>query len=174
MMIGKYMGLDEEQLKILRLGSMLHDLGKLGIYNSLLNKPSDLSKEELDLIHSHPELGAKIIEPIDLPEDVLMMILQHHEWHNGAGYPKGISDAQISPFAKIIAVTDAFDAMTSHRSYRTPSSFAEAATEIKNKSGIQFDPHVVKIFNDNLQEITFLLNENDNISEYVFGNIASF
>jgi len=169
MMLGKAMGLEEEQLKILRLGSLLHDLGKIGVFKTVLDKTSRLSDEEYDMVRHHPLIGARIIEPIGLPDEVSMVILQHHEWHNGNGYPDGIKGSEIHPLARIVAVADAFDAMTSQRPYREQLGFAEAAREIESQLSIQFDPVVGKTFCANLLDLTGILTRDSELKNVVFG-----
>ena len=168
MMLGKEMGLDEEQLKYLRLGSLLHDLGKIGVFKTVLDKAARLSDDEFDLVRNHPEIGARIIEPIGLPSEVSMVILQHHEWHDGSGYPLGMKGSEIHPLARIVAVADAFDAMTSQRTYREQLSFHEAAREIEAHLNTQFDPEVGRTFCAKFEQLTAILKQQRDLAEFVF------
>lgn len=167
--LGKTMGLDDEQLRILRLGSLLHDLGKIGVYRTVLDKTSSLSDDEYEQVRHHPLIGARIIEPIGLPKEVGMVILQHHEWYNGTGYPFGMVGQEIHPLAKIVAVTDAFDAMTSQRPYRPQLDFQEAAREIEKQLEVQFDPHIGELFCANLNELTTILQSPGALKDFIFG-----
>ncbi len=168
-LLGSTLGLDAEQINLLRLGSLLHDLGKIGIDWNLLKKESWLSIEELDVMREHPKIGAKIIEPIGLPEDVTKIILQHHEWYNGNGYPNGIKDYDIHPLAKIVAIADAYDAMNSKRPYREPMNPMQAASEIRNKAGIQFDTLAAEAFYENHASYAKIMLKKENIESLVFG-----
>ena len=170
MVLGKTMGLTEDELRILRLGSLLHDLGKIGVYKTVLDKTSSLSADEYELVRHHPLIGARIIEPIGLPKEVGMVILQHHEWYNGTGYPFGMIGPEIHPLAKIVAITDAFDAMTSKRPYRPQLDYFQAAKEIERQLEIQFDPMVGQTFCANFQELTAVLSNPEDLSDYVFGS----
>ncbi|HOH78549.1 MAG: response regulator [Candidatus Cloacimonetes bacterium] len=169
MVLGKSMGLSEEELRILRLGSLLHDLGKIGVYKTVLDKATSLSDAEYELVRHHPLIGARIIEPIGLPKEVGMVILQHHEWYNGTGYPFGMVGPEIHPLAKIVAITDAFDAMTSKRPYRPQLDYEQAAKEIERQLEVQFDPNIGQTFCSNLQELTAILSNPNGLSDYVFG-----
>ncbi len=144
LMIGQQLNLDYASLKTLRLGALLHDIGKIGIDHVILNKPSRLTKDEFEIIKSHPSIGLNIISPISLGQDVFNIVNQHHEKINGFGYPKGLSGKDISLFAKIVSVADTFDAMTSTRPYRKELSFEIAMEEILACSNTQFDENIAK------------------------------
>jgi putative two-component system response regulator len=146
LIIGQAMDMTMADLKTLRTGAIFHDLGKIGIYPALLNKPAMLSTEELNLIKQHPLVGEKIIRPIALDRTICDIVAQHHERYDGEGYPNGLKSHDISLMAKIVAIADAYDAMTSTRSYREPLSHTEAYAEIKRCSGTQFDPICVEYF----------------------------
>jgi len=148
--LGKVLGLSLKELRELRIGALLHDLGKIGVISNVLSKPQSLTDTEFDIIKQHPITGAKIIEPIGLPESVTKIILQHHEWYNGEGYPYQQKGEDIHLFARIVSVADSFDAMTSQRLYRDKLDFERAAQEIKNNLELQFDPVIGKIFYDNI------------------------
>jgi len=144
--IARVMGLSEESLERLRLAALLHDIGKIGIEEKILRKAGNLSKDEYEVIKKHPMVGAQIILPIRELKDIMPAIQYHHERWDGKGYPKGLKGEEIPLFARIIAVADAFDAMTSDRPYRKAKNPMEAAREIIKNSGTQFDPRVVEAF----------------------------
>jgi HD-GYP domain-containing protein (c-di-GMP phosphodiesterase class II) len=125
---------------------MLHDIGKIGIDDRILNKPGKLSEEEWVIMKKHPEIGYRIA--ISLPElsSVAEYILTHHERWDGKGYPKGLIGEEIPLLSRILAVADAYDAITEERVYRKKRSREEALEEIMNHSGTQFDPAIVEIF----------------------------
>ncbi len=144
--IGKELKLDEDVLENLRLSSLLHDIGKIGISEAILSKPSGLVGYEKKLIKRHPMIGARIVESIDNAHRIINGIAQHHEWYNGRGYPNNLKGRAISLEGRVIAVADAYDALTTKRSYQKPFSSKEAFFEIKRGSGEQFDPTVVNAF----------------------------
>ena len=147
LLVAEQMGLDLEQLEILQQAAVLHDIGKITIELSILNKPTSLDAEEYEKIKIHPLTGFKILEPIDFDERIKKCVLQHHERVDGQGYPNGSGNQDILIEAKILAAADAFDAMTTKRPYRNPLTIHEALTEMKRNSGTQFDPEVVKVLN---------------------------
>lgn len=132
-----------EQLKI---ASLLHDIGKIGVPERVLNKKSSLNRKEINQIENHPLLGFEIIKPIEEFKEVLTAVKYHHERYDGSGYPEGLRGRKIPLLAAIISVADAYDAMTTHRPYRKALSHQQALTEIINNSGKQFHPLVVKAF----------------------------
>jgi response regulator RpfG family c-di-GMP phosphodiesterase len=136
---------ESELLSEVVLASQLHDTGKLGISDAILNKPDKLTKSEYDIMKTHPEVGTYILKPI-LPESSLQTILHHHERWDGAGYPLGLSGEEIPLGARIIALADTFDAMVTDRTYRSALSMEQAVSEIGNVSGTQFDPDLVPPF----------------------------
>jgi putative nucleotidyltransferase with HDIG domain len=145
--IAEEMGFSVSDIEILREACELHDLGKIGIDDAILGKPSSLNKEEWDQIKRHPATAAQILEPLTFLGGVVDLIKQHHEHYDGSGYPEGRSGEDILLGARIIHVADAYEAMTSARSYRKiPLSKEDAIAEIKNNSGTQFDPKVVEAF----------------------------
>ncbi len=167
-MLGKIIGLDAEDLKLLRIGAILHDLGKIGIYDTLLNKKGSLTSSEYEMVKQHPVIGAKIIRPIGLPTPVYEIILQHHEWFNGKGYPYGLTGNQISPLARIVTIADAYDAMTSKRAYRENLDAKSARQEVINNAGIQFDPEYGKVFFDNYSHIVEPVSDSPAIQNLLF------
>jgi len=144
--IAEAMGFSGDELNTLRHTALLHDVGKIGISESILQKPGKLTDEEFDNIRSHPVVGSHILESIDFLKDVRMQMKHHHEKYDGTGYPDGLKGEEIPLGARIIAVADTYDAMTSTRSYRKGLKHEVAVEEIKRCSGTQFDPKVVEAF----------------------------
>lgn len=144
--IGEKMNLDLSELRRLQIGGLLHDMGKIGIPSNILDKTGKLTKEEYAKICEHPGKGALIIEPLDQLSEVIPLISQHHERFDGKGYPQGLAGKEIDPGAKIIAVADVFDALSSDRPYRAGMPFEEVIQIIEAGIGTQFDPQVVAAF----------------------------
>lgn len=144
--IGKAMGLGTDELKRLELTGLLHDTGKIGTYEAILDKPSKLSSEEEAVMRRHPEKGAEILEPIKQLRDIIPAIRHHHEYYDGSGYPDGLKADEIPGFARIIAVADTVDAMGSDRPYRAGLPMDVIVEELRRCSGTQFDPAVVDAF----------------------------
>jgi putative two-component system response regulator len=136
------LGTNEE----MAFGFMLHDVGKIGVPDSILNKPGPLSSSEWDLMRQHPEMGVRIVEPLGFPAITTEIILAHHERWDGSGYPRGLSGTKIPVAARAFAVVDAFDAMTNSRPYKEAWSIGTALGEIRRESGRQFDPEAVDAF----------------------------
>lgn len=130
----------------LRIAALLHDIGKIGIPDSILNKKGKLSIQEKDIVERHPEVGASIISPISELSEISRFVRLHQEWYNGNGYPDGLKRDEIPIIARIISVADAFDAITSDRPYRKRKSNEAAIKEIKKRAGAQFDPCIVEAF----------------------------
>ncbi len=145
-LMAKKLGLSEDDQADLHYAAQLHDIGKIGISEQLLNKPGRLNVVEYETIKTHPSKGVKILEPLDFLGHLLPAVEFHHEWYDGNGYPRGLAKEEIPFMARIIAVCDTFDAMTSERSYRKPLPLKIAIQEIKDGSGTQFDPQVVTAF----------------------------
>ena len=143
-LLGEEIGLNGPQLKALERGALLHDIGKIGITDTILHKPGKLTDEEWKIMRVHPDIGARIVEGIPFLQDILPMIRYHHERWNGSGYPDGLKKEEIPVQARIFAVADVFDALTSKRTYRNKSSAEEAIKYIKEQSGILFDPMIVE------------------------------
>jgi response regulator RpfG family c-di-GMP phosphodiesterase/HAMP domain-containing protein len=144
--IGKAMKLTPNELEDLHRGALLHDIGKIGVPVSVLDKPEVLTEEEYKIIQAHPHIGARILEPIAAYAPIIPVVLEHHEHFNGEGYPNGLAGEGISIGARILAVADVFDALISDRPYRKGMELEATLTLIKEKSGEQFDPIVVKAF----------------------------
>ena len=133
------------------LAAQLHDTGKMGIADGILNKPAGLSSDERHIMKTHPEVGYQILKPI-LPEEVLVAILHHHEHWDGTGYPMNLAGPDIPFGARIISIADAFDAMITDRKYRAGVAMKAALDEIGSRSGSQFDPELVPPFIEVIQE----------------------
>jgi putative nucleotidyltransferase with HDIG domain len=144
--IGQAMHYDPPSLDRLRRGGLLHDIGKIGVSAAILDSPAPLTAEQRAIVEQHPTLGARILEPLPHCADLLPMVLQHHERFDGAGYPAGLAGAGIAPDARIMAVADVYDAMTSERPYRRGVASRDAAVWIAEGAGTQFDPDVVAAF----------------------------
>jgi putative nucleotidyltransferase with HDIG domain len=136
--------LSDRDIENIEYTALLHDIGKIGIRDSILGKESSLTSQEFDKIKEHPIMGAKIIEPVDFLKNSYEAIYHHHEKYNGEGYPDGIKSEDIPILARIIAVADAYDAMSSDRPYRKKLSKDKILKELKDQSGKQFDPEIVK------------------------------
>jgi len=146
-MIAEEMRLPAEQVQLIREACELHDLGKIGVEDSILSKPSSLDEKEWENMKKHPMIGAQILEPLSFLDGVIDLIKQHHEHFDGSGYPQGLKGEEILLGARILKIADAYEAMRSARSYRkTPLTKEQAVGEIKKNSGIQFDPKVVEAF----------------------------
>ena len=151
LMIGKLSGMSEEQADLLYKSALLHDIGKIGIPDEVLLKDGKLSDEEFAIIRTHPVQGESIllqIEPIDAMADFLPGVRSHHERYDGKGYPDGMAGDDIPLFGRIIAVADAFDAMTSDRPYRNGMSHEKALTILEEGKGTQWDPYFAGLFID--------------------------
>lgn len=144
--IARAMGWSEEKLGSLAKGAHLHDIGKLGIPDGILLKPGSLTAEERKLMQRHVQIGYDLVKDIAFLADAAEIVLTHHERHNGEGYPRGLKGDEILPSARIFAVADSFDAITSDRPYRRASSFEAGLQTIRGCSGTQFDPRVVSAF----------------------------
>jgi HD superfamily phosphohydrolase YqeK len=142
-MIARAIGMRPERVEAIRYAGMLHDVGKLGVPTKVLQKTGKLTEEEYAAIQLHPMRGLEIIKEIGFLDEALAGIMHHHERIDGCGYPMGLAGDEIPEFARVLAVADAFDCMTSTRSYRGARSIAEAITELHNCSGTQFDPAFV-------------------------------
>jgi HD superfamily phosphohydrolase YqeK len=142
-MIARAIGMRPERVEAIRFAGMLHDVGKLGVPTKVLQKTGKLTEEEYAAIQLHPMRGLEIIREIGFLDEALAGIMHHHERIDGRGYPMGLAGDEIPEFARVLAVADAFDCMTSTRSYRGARSLAEAIAELRRCSGTQFDPAFV-------------------------------
>jgi HD-GYP domain-containing protein (c-di-GMP phosphodiesterase class II) len=147
-----------EELHVIRLAALLHDIGKIGVPLRILRKPGPLTDHEELVMRRHPDIGRRIVSRVGGRfETVARIVGAHHEHWNGSGYPNGLAGTMIPLGARILAVVDSFDAMTSHRPYHEPLSEAEARIELRHCAGIQFDPEVVAAFMRVLDERERLL-----------------
>ncbi|MEW6408737.1 MAG: HD domain-containing phosphohydrolase, partial [Nitrospirota bacterium] len=144
--IGKELGLKDKELDDLRVAGLLHDIGKIGTYDILLDKAEKLTDGEYEMVKKHPGKGVKLLEPIKQLKHITPWIKHHHECYNGTGYPDGLRGEEIPLMARILTVADAFDAMTAERPYRETLSREKAIKELKKYSGTQFYPKVVEAF----------------------------
>jgi putative nucleotidyltransferase with HDIG domain len=144
--IGSVLAISPKKLDDLHRAALLHDIGKVGIPLSILDKPGALDDEEYAMIKKHPSIGARILEPIASYKNILPMVLQHHERFDGKGYPDGLSGDEIDIGARILAVADVFDAIKSDRPYRKGMALERVIDIITEEAGRQFDPVVVDAF----------------------------
>jgi len=144
--IAESLQLEESEVQTIRIASILHDIGKIGIDGAILQKPEGLTPEECETVRRHPAIGADILASLDFLSEAVPLVLFHHEQYGGGGYPSGISGTAIPLGARVIAVADAYDAMTSDRPYRAALTGEEARAELRRNAGVQFDPVVVEAF----------------------------
>jgi putative nucleotidyltransferase with HDIG domain len=144
--MAKRIGVDTERLSVLRLGALLHDVGKLAVPPAVLLKRGPLTAEEFDQVRRHPAAGVRMLRSLGAPRDILPSVLHHHERWDGTGYPRGRAGERIPLEARILSVADSFDAMTSIRPYRTPRQVQDALEELERCAGSQFDPELVAVF----------------------------
>ncbi|MDY3250163.1 MAG: HD domain-containing protein, partial [Candidatus Choladocola sp.] len=141
-------GLNQECIDTVREAGLLHDIGKIGIREDILNKPGRLTEEEYDIMKTHVENSIGIIRHLPSLDYVIPAVLSHHERYDGNGYPRGIAGEDIPLMGRILCVVDSFDAMVSRRSYKRPMSVEEAMNVLEKQKGRQFDPKLVEIFVD--------------------------
>jgi len=144
--VARYTGMDREKIETLEYGALLHDIGKIGITESLLHKRGGLTQEERRAFQLHTTIGENILKTVEFFKPCLFIVRNHHEWYNGNGYPDGLQGNETGLSARIVAISDAFDAMTSTRPYRRALSFDFALAELEREKGKQFDPQLVDIF----------------------------
>jgi len=154
MEVGRGLGLDPESLRALRLASILHDVGKVVVPEQVLCKPGRLSEAEFEKVKAHPAAGVAILAPAGLPQPVLEIIRHHHERWDGSGYPEGLKGTAIPLGARVLAVADAFESLTSERAHRGRLAPAEAAGLIETWSGVQFDPEVVAVLRSQVEAVS--------------------
>ena len=158
-LIGQKLGLSEDDIKRLRIGGLFHDVGKIGVPDSILQKEGKLTDDEYSQIKDHPTIGAHILSPASIFQDIIPIVKHHHERYDGKGYPSQLKGEDIPYLARITAVADSFDAMTSRRTYRDSLPIDVVIEEFKNNKGTQFDPEITDVFLD------ILSNEYDKIKE---------
>ncbi|MCL6634355.1 MAG: HD domain-containing protein [Peptococcaceae bacterium] len=144
--LGEELGLSSEELAHIHYGASLHDIGKIGIPEAILNKPDRLTPGEFQIIKDHPAIGANILAPIDFLGEALKVVRHHHERYDGSGYPDGLKGESIPFAARVVGIADAWDAMTSQRAYRRALTVDEALRELQEGAGGQFDPAMVQVF----------------------------
>lgn len=145
-LIGKYLGLSEKDLHTLKVGGLFHDVGKIGIPDAILLKPGKLTNDEYSEIKNHPAIGVHILSNARIFAEIIPIVKHHHERYDGFGYPSNLKGEDIPYFARIAAVADTFDAMTSRRTYRDSLGLDIVKDEINKNKGIQFDPQIADIF----------------------------
>ena len=150
-LIGKYLNLSENDIKNLRIGGLFHDIGKIGVPDSILQKESKLTDDEYSEIKNHPSIGAHILSTATIFKDIIPIVKHHHERFDGHGYPSQLAGEDIPYLARITAVADTFDAMSSRRSYRDALPVETVIAEIDRCKGSQFDPKIADVFLDILQ-----------------------
>ena len=158
-LIGEKLGLEEEDIRRLRIGGLFHDVGKIGVPDSILQKNDKLTDEEYSQIKNHPTIGAQILSTASIFQDIIPIVKHHHERYDGKGYPSQLKGNDIPYLARIAAVADEFDAMTSRRVYRDSLSIETVIQEFEKNKGTQFDPQIADAFLD------ILKNEREKIEE---------
>ncbi len=155
-LMAKHLGLNDNEVKMLRYGAYLHDIGKIQISKDILIKRTKLTDEEWNILKGHPANGVAIIKPVTSLKGVCPIILYHHEKYDGTGYPEGLKKDEIPYLVRILSIVDSFDAMTSNRPYSQRRTYDDAVNELKSCSGTQFDPEIVDVFIE-------MLNKNKNM-----------
>lgn len=150
--IATRMNFSKDEIKLLRETALIHDIGKMGIQENVLNKKEKLTQEEWEMIKRHPVIGEDIVKPVFLNKEMLAIIRGHHERYDGSGYPDKLSDGNISVFTQILSVADTYDAMTSDRAYRPALSKQKAIEELRHGSGTQLSPRIVDVALQVIQE----------------------
>jgi putative nucleotidyltransferase with HDIG domain len=148
------MGLPPTELDIMRRGGLLHDIGKIATPAEILDKPGKLTDEEMKIMREHVNAGARILEPIPGLAESMPIVLQHHEWVNGGGYPNGIAGEEMTLHARIFAVADCFDALISDRPYRAGLPLERVVQIIQDGAAKQFDPNVIQVLRRLLEQET--------------------
>ena len=151
-LIGNALKMSPEAVKELKMAGLLHDIGKIGVDESLLNKRGHLTETEWLDMRRHPEIGYHILRSVNEFAPMARYILHHHERMDGTGYPRQLVANDIPMQSKIIGIADAYDAMTSHRPYREDLSLSEVVDEFKKNAGSQFDPDILKVFIDQIMK----------------------
>jgi putative nucleotidyltransferase with HDIG domain len=142
--VGMELSLNVEEIEMLVVGALLHDLGKLAVSDTILEKPAPLTEQEWAVVKRHSDVGARMIEPIEVLSGAVPVVRHHHERYDGTGYPGGLEGEEIPLAARIVAAVDAFDVMLRGRPYRQRRTQAEALEELSREAGHQFDPPVVE------------------------------
>jgi putative two-component system response regulator len=150
--LARRIGFEQERVDLLQIAGILHDFGKIGISDLILNKPGGLSGDEYDIVKRHPLIGSTILEPLQELQQVIRDVRHHHERFDGSGYPLGLAGGEIPLGARILCVADSYDAMTSNRAYHRSMSDEQSREELRRCAGTQFDPDIVKIMLELLDE----------------------
>lgn len=150
-LIGQFLNLSENDLRTLQIGGLFHDIGKIGVPDSILLKETKLTDDEYSEIKNHPSIGAHILSTASIFKDIIPIVKHHHEKYNGTGYPGRLSGEQIPYLARITAIADSFDAMTSRRTYRDSLPIETVIEEFREYKGTQFDPKLIDVFLDILE-----------------------
>jgi putative nucleotidyltransferase with HDIG domain len=153
LLLGDALHLGGEEREALRLGALLHDIGKIGVSDAILRKPDTLTPGEWLEMKRHPDWGAEIVERIEFLREARDIVIAHHEKFDGTGYPRGLRGKTIPLGARIFAIADVFDALTTFRPYRMPMSYQDAAALIRNEAGTHFDPEIVRAFERTLPQL---------------------
>ena len=171
--IGQSLGLSDDELDIVHRGGLLHDIGKIGIPPEILDKKGKLTVEEREVMKEHPDIGARILEPIEAYQRYIPVVLQHHEWFDGGGYPAGVSGDDISLYARVYAVADVYDALFADRPYRDGLAQQDVVDYIQSRSGTQFDPRVVHAFTELVAQQAPILTDRSRHTHRLTGAFAS-
>jgi putative nucleotidyltransferase with HDIG domain len=150
--IANRMRLSEPDRRRITFGALLHDIGKLGVAENIIFKEGKLDSSEWDVLKSHPEIGARVVDRMEFLTGTVEIVKHHHESWDGSGYPDGLEGEAIPLGARIVAVADSFDAMTTNRSYRRALSIDEAIDRMNKAAGKQFDPRIVRVFVRHIRE----------------------
>jgi putative two-component system response regulator len=145
-MIAEALGMDPPEVEEIRLAGLLHDIGKVGIPEPILNKSGPLDAAEWETMKTHTELGAKILEPLEAMKRIRLMVRHHHEFYDGTGYPDRMEGERIPHGARVIAIADAYDTITSERTYKKARTPEDAFLELERCASNQFDPSLVRVF----------------------------
>ena len=151
--IAEAMGMSQEEANVIELAAPMHDIGKIGVPSDLLMRPGRLNAKERRLVERHPEIGARLVEPLGIATEISAVIRHHHEWWDGSGYPRGQKGREIPLAARILCICDVYDALTSKRVYKAVLEHDVAKAIIINEKGAQFDPAVVDAFERGEDEI---------------------
>jgi putative nucleotidyltransferase with HDIG domain len=146
MALANRLDMPEEDLRRIMFAALLHDIGKMGVLDAIINKPGPLSEEEWELMRAHPAVGAAIVEKMEFLKGTVEIVRHHHESWNGRGYPAGLQGEEIPFGARIVTVADSFDAMTTDRPYRKALPIEEALRRLEEGAGVQFDARLAKTF----------------------------
>jgi diguanylate cyclase (GGDEF)-like protein/putative nucleotidyltransferase with HDIG domain len=152
-MLAQALGLEQAEVEEIRLAGLLHDIGKVGIPEGILNKSGPLDATEWETMKTHTELGAKILEPLETMSRIRLMVRHHHEYYDGSGYPDRLQGETIPYGSRVIAIADSYDTITSERSYKKGRSPEEAFTELERCAATQFDPAIVRVFVEKMRRL---------------------